>query len=124
MDAVELGIHRDNTVAFINVKPTVISLLPIDTRERTPSGGWVDTPGEVRSPQTFRIIELNTQRQPPVLRTQDGKVREVNFWLLGAYDAAMAVGDTWTEGDREWEVGDIVRDNGYEVRGLVVEHGK
>lgn len=124
MDATELKYHRLNTEAFIGVKPSSIALVP-QTRERTAAGGYKDTPGDPRTTQTFRIIELGMNQSPPILVLTDGKQREAAFWLLGKHDAVMEVNDFWTAPDgREWLVGDIVRDNGYEVRGLVTERGK
>ena len=124
MDAVELKYHRDNTRVFIGFKPSSIELIP-QTRERTTGGGWKYLPDEPREPQIFRIIELGANTTPPIIVTTDGKQREVEFWLLGEWDANMAVDDTWVASDgREWLVGDIVRPNGYETRGLVVERGK
>lgn len=129
MDPVELQYHRLNTEAFINVKPTSIALIPQEKQD-TPSGGYklVDLPARVS--QTFRIIELGANQSPPIVRLTDGTQREANFWLLGKFDAAIDINDWWEAADpstgnvRQWLVGDIVRSNGYEVRGLVTERGK
>jgi hypothetical protein len=124
MDATELRINRANTTAFIEVKPSSIALIP-QTRRRTSAGGWVYEDQPAREPQTFRIIELGMHQTPPILTLTDGKQRAVDFWLLGEWDANMAVDDHWlAEDGREWLVGDIVRSNQYETRGLVVERGK
>lgn len=125
MDAMELKIHRENTIAFIAAKVSLISLIPISSRVRTPGGGWTVTDGTPRLPQPMRIIELGTNVSRPEITGQDGKQRMADFWLLAQHGAAMAVGDHWiAEDGRSWEVGDIVRDNGYEVRGLVAERGR
>jgi hypothetical protein len=124
MDAVELRINRENTTAFIAVKPSEIALVP-QTKVDQPSGGWKLVDGEAKAPQTFRIIELGMQTTPPIITLTDGKQRAVEFWLLGEWNANMAVDDHWlAEDGREWLVGDIVRSNQYETRGLVVERGK
>lgn len=124
MDATELRYHRLNTEAFIGVKPTSIALIP-QTKEDTPSGGYKLVPGDARTAQTFRIIELGANQSPPIIVLTDGKQREAEFWLLGKWDAAIAVNDYWVAPDgREWLVGDIVRSNEYETRGLVTERGK
>ena len=124
MDPVELDINRRNTRAFIAAKPSVIVLTP-QTKVDTPSGGYKLAPGDPRGDQVLRIIELGANQSPPILTTQDGKQREAAFWLLGLHDAVMEINDFWTAPDgREWLVGDIVRANGYEVRGLVTERGK
>lgn len=123
----ELDINRKNTLAFIAAKPSTLALTA-RTKEDTPGGGWkwvvADNP---REPQTMRIIEMGTQVTPPIITLTNGKQREVEFWLLGAHDAVMEIGDFWVATDgtqRVWEVGDIVRSNDYEVRGLVAERGE
>jgi hypothetical protein len=123
MEAIELEIHRANTLAFIAAKPTSVTLIPIASKTRKPSGGYTVTDGTARDPQQMRIIELGARGEPATVKLQDGTEREVNFWLLGAHDAAVAIGDHWTEGVRVWEIGDIIRDNQYEVRALVAERG-
>lgn len=124
MDALELQVHRENTLAFIAVNPTTVVLIPIDTKERVPSGGYKVVKGEPRTEQTMRIIELGGRGEPATIKLQDGTERTVSFWLLGAHDAAVEIGDSWTATDgREWEVGDIIRSNHYETRALVAERG-
>lgn len=124
MNPIELSINRLNTQAFINAKPSSIELIP-QTKEETKSGGYKLVPGTARSPQTMRIIELGANQTPPIITLTDGKQREASFWLLALHDAAMAVNDYWVAADgREWLVGDIVRSNHYETRGLVTERGK
>ncbi len=124
MDAFELGIHRDNTAAFIAANPSSVDLIPIASKVRTPSGGYTVTKGEPRGPQVMRIIEPSSRATPATVKLQDGTEREVAFWLLGVHDAAVAIGDSWTATDgRKWEVGDIIRSNHYEVRALVAEVG-
>jgi hypothetical protein len=126
MDAVELEVSRYNTLAFIEQRPTTIRLIPVK-RVRTAGSGYKDVDQDARQPQTFRIIEqgLINSASAPVIRTTDGTQREVEFLLLGAHDALMAVGDHWTEDDgREWSIGEVVRSNEYEQRALVTERGK
>jgi hypothetical protein len=123
MEAHELAVHRVNTTAYIAANPTTIVLIPIATKVRTPSGGWTTSDGAPRTPQTMRIIEPGARVEPATVKLQDGTERTVAFWLLGEHDAAVAIGDHWTEGTRTWEVGDIVRANHYETRALVAERG-
>jgi hypothetical protein len=124
MDQIELDIQRQNTAAFIAVKPTTITLTPRE-QERVPSGGYKYVDQVPRFPQTFRIIELGMQSTPPILQLQDGTQRQMRFWLLGPYDAVIEPLDWWeTDDGRFWQIGDVVRENEYEQRGLVVERGK
>lgn len=123
MDPVELKYQRMNTTAFIAAKPSEITLIP---QEKIKSAGgykWEDR--DPREPQTLRIVELGTHTTPPILTLVNGKQRVAEFWLLGEHDAAIDVGDHWVALDgREWIVGDIVRDNHYEIRALVAERGE
>lgn len=124
MDPVELRYHRENTTAFIAVKASMITLIP-QSKVPTPAGGYKNVDGVPRQPQTMRIIELGMNQTPPILRLTDGTERVLDFWLLGQWDAAIAVDDYWVAEDgRQWLVGDIIRPNGYETRALVVERGK
>lgn len=124
MNPIELSVNRLNTQAFIGAKPSSIVLVP-QTKEETKAGGFKLVSGAPKAPQILRIIELGLNQNPPMITLQDGKQREASFWLLGCHDADMAINDYWTAQDgREWLIGDIVRPNGYEVRGLVSERGK
>lgn len=122
MDAVELDIQSANTVAFIAERPVSLTLTPTE-KTRTPAGGWKKTEGTARSAQTFRIIEPSIRTTPPQVKLQDGSLREVAFWLLGAVGTIVEQDDHWTDGMRKWLVADVIRDNGYEVRAIVVEDG-
>lgn len=119
----ELSIHRQNTTAYIAANPTSVTLVPIQEKVRTASGGWTTSDAAPREPQTMRIIELGARVEPATVKLQDGTERVVRFWLLGEWDASIEVGDHWVEGSREWEVGDIIRSNHYETRALVAERG-
>ena len=124
MDATELKYHRLNTEAFISQKPTVVTLTP-QTKQETASGGYKLVPGVTKSAQTVRVIELGMNQSPPILINTDGKQRVAEFWLLGAFNSDIQINDYWVAEDgREWVVGDVVRSNQYEVRGLVTERGK
>lgn len=129
MNEVELKYNRIQTTAFIAVKPSIITLIPQNKIEQ-PSGGYKLADGDPRDPQTFRIIELGFNHEPPVVELTDGSQREASFWLLGEWDATVDINDYWTASDpdtgrvRTWLVGDIVRSNHYETRALVVERGK
>lgn len=123
MDAVELDINRKNTTAFIAFKPVSLALIPV-VREKVLSGGWKEVDQPARPPQTFRIIELGATTRIPKIKTQDGVERDAQYWLLGEHDAAVGLGDHWTEGTRHWAIGEIIRTNEYETRCVVVERGR
>lgn len=125
MNQSELKIHRKNTEAFIDERPTVIALVPVN-RTRTSSGGYTETVMPARASQTFRVIELSSPSAVTSVRLVDGTQREVQHQLLGKYNAVMAVNDRWTDpvSGRQWTIVDIAIDNGYEKRGMVIERGR
>jgi len=122
MDEIELKVNRLNTKAFIAAKPVTLKLLRA-AEVRTPSGATRKGAAAPINDQVFRIIEQGSPSAPQQIVTVDGTARNVSFMLLGLHDADVKKGDTWREGDRDWEVGDLVRPNGYETRALVVESG-
>lgn len=121
----ELAAQILNTAAFIEANPTWIELIP-RVRDRTPAGGWQWRDLAPRPIQKLRLIEQSGTSSPPMVATADGTQRQAEFMVLGLPDAEMGVDDHWKDlaTGREWEIRDIVRPNGYEQRGLVVERGK
>ena len=62
---------------------------------------------------------------PPQVKMQDGTLRSVSFWLLGSWNAQVANWDKWqTEDGRDWWIADVIRNNEYETRAVVVEYGE
>lgn len=116
----DLATQRRVTQQFINVRPENLVLTP-RTKTQQPSGGftWVD--GIPRAAQTFTFIEPGSMPLPDV--TLDGVERRVEFELLGRWDAAIAVHDTFTHQGKTWEVVALFYHNGYETRALVAGRG-
>lgn len=123
MTPAELAILQKNTISFIADRPSAIVLTP-RSKEETAGGGWKYEIGAARDEQTLRIIELGMLSTPPVIILSNGKQRAVEYWLLGPHDAEMEIWDFWEDGDKTWEIGHVIRDNGYETRGLVAERGE
>lgn len=118
-----LGTNRRLTKAFIDVRPVTLTLTP-RTKGKKPAGGWAWVEGTPRDPQVFTIIEqtgLSGTPRPQV--TADGVDREVEFYLLGEWDAQISRGDVFTHQGKEWEVVDLYLDNGYETRVVVSARG-
>lgn len=123
MDAMEVKIHRLNTKAFIDHRPTIVKLAR-PTFERAKTGGTKAVADTPLAGQTMRIVQQTTSNM--VVTLTDGTQREVEFVLLAEFDADMQRDDFWKDEatGRYWVIGDVVRDNEYERRGLVVERGK
>lgn len=120
----ELRVNRVNTTAFIAAEPLTISL-QTRGRERTPSGAYAAPAASERPPQTFKLIMQSPAGGSIEQRTEDGTERQVDYILLGEWDAEVEVGDYWDdEFGQRWEVVAMVPRNGYETRAVVEAHGK
>lgn len=121
--AAELRVQRRLTQALIDALPVTLVLTP-RSRVSDGSGGWSWVAGSPRTEQVFHLIEFGgggEDLQP--IRTADGEQRYATFELLGAHDSAMAAGDTFLYGGQEFELVEMMRDNGWERRALVARFG-
>lgn len=120
----EQDIQRDLTHRFIQTQPVVLVLKPRQ-RHRTASGGWEWQNTVPRPPQVMRLCEPSTVNQimPAPATGQDGQVRKVEFMLLGEWDAAIGVNDTFTHDGAEFQVIEVAAFNGWEQRASVVRYG-
>lgn len=117
----ELQIQRDLTRWFIESDPKDIILIP-HARVRTASGGSKYEAGSPRVVQRFRVLPRTDFQKP--LFTEDGKERQIDLTLLGEWDAAMEIGDQWTDSEgQRYEIVEFVPDNRYQRKALVVKHG-
>lgn len=120
----ELRAKRRQTSAFIAAQPTTIALIPV-SKAKTASGGVVTAQVTPRAEQTLRLIDQSTAggNLPGILRAGDGQQRKITHQLLGAYDAVMAVGDFWMDGNARLEILELLPFNGYERRAMVTRYG-
>lgn len=117
----DVEIQRKLTHAFIQTQPVVIQLIP-RSYEQQPAGGstWIEqTP---REPQVLRLVEPSNSAPTPVT-TADGIEREVEFMLLGEWDAQIGQNDIFTYMNLHWEVVQLAHFNGWERRASVARYG-
>lgn len=120
----ELRINRVNTLAFIAADPLSLTL-QVRSAVRTPSGAYSRERQSERPAQQFKLIMQSPAGGSIEQRTEDGTERQVDYILLGAWDAEIEVGDYWDDGfGQRWEVRAIVPRNGYETRAVIEAHGK
>lgn len=119
----EMRVNRRNTKRFIDADPIILTLTTRGSL-RTASGAYAHERAAERPPQTFKLIMQSPAGGSIEQRTEDGTERQVDYILLGEWDAQIAVGDFWDDarGSR-WEVKALVPSNGYEVRAVVEAHG-
>jgi hypothetical protein len=125
VDANELAMHRLNTQAFISANPSTIALIPRD-RQKTGTGvRWIEL--APRPAQVLRLIDQSSTSgpSPGSVRAADGVQRRVTYQLLGTWDAAIGLYDTWVDAQGiRWVVDDLLPDNGYERRAEVTRYGE
>jgi hypothetical protein len=123
-DPMELLVNRAGTKAFIDADPVTVTLTP-RIASRAPTGGVTQTDGAPRAPQVFKLIMQSPAGSSIEQRTEDGTERQVDFVLLGEWNAVIAVGDWWEDGlGNRWEVRALIPTNNYESRAVVEAHGK
>lgn len=124
--AEELQLQRFQTLAFIEVRYTIVTLIPRVSQKSGTGTLWVDQPA--RDPQTVRLIDQTRAQLGPVpgtVRGADGRQRRVEYQLLAAWDAEVGMYDWWTDdAGIRWEIADLIPDNGYERRAQVVRYGE
>lgn len=124
-DPTELEVNRLNTTAFIRANLSLVTLTP-RTRART-GDGYAWTEGADRPTQMMRLIDQSSAGGPTLgsVRAPDGRQREIDFHLLGEWDAEVGIYDCWTdESGLRWEVIDLFPRNGYETRAMVARYGE
>jgi hypothetical protein len=118
------AVLRQGTKDYIAQDPTSIALTP-RVKTHTDSGSEVWEDGTPRAAQSFKLISIafTPQGTNPQI-TVDGVERIIGFYLLGAWDCVMEVGDHWVGSDgRRYEVIALMDGHGYETKGAVEAHG-
>lgn len=123
LQGLALPLNRVLTKQFIDVNPITVSLVP-HTRVKLSNGGYKVVEGAPRSPQIFTLIEPGDSGARIPLRTDNTVERIVEFTLLGEYDCVMEIGDTFRVGPLEYEVIELLHENGYERRGFLSRSGR
>lgn len=121
----ELKVQRANTVAFIDANPVLIELVP-QTLQKTGTGTKY-LPGPKRPAQKVRLIDQTRTfgPDPGTAVGADGKQRKLQFQLLLLWDGEVGLHDFWVDADGiRWEVGDLLPDQGYERRAMVMRYGE
>ena len=116
----ELETQKRLTHVFIEMSGAVEIVLTPRSRVRQPSGGFVLTAGTPRASQRMKLIEASAPSSLSDLSvTLDGVQRKIELELLGVWDAAVAVYDTFEYDGRDWEVVSIPFFNGWERKAVV-----
>lgn len=118
MSVINMSINRQATEWFINDDPTLVTL---KTKTWVSSGGSKESVnGPDRVQQKFKIIYDGSTGQ---VKTADGETRRFDFIIVGKYDAAVAIGDYWDEGNQRYTIDYIFPNNGWEMKCGGTTHG-
>lgn len=115
-----LAYLRKQTVDFIEMDPTVISLTSRSV-SRGPGGGVFYVPsGPPREPQTVKLIH---QGGSGVSKGEGSEDRSYEYVILLRHDGEIAIGDAFFIGENKFIVYSMDPDNGYEVKAYARQHG-
>lgn len=116
----ELKVQRALTAVFIAADQIPVALT---RRTQIPDGkGGYRLTEQKLAPQVFRLIP--SQDGSAERTTADGKAVTPEYVLMGTHLADMARGDTFTVGDRRYEVVFINENQQYEIKGEVSYRGR
>lgn len=124
MNILEQTVQRKLTHEFIMTMPVTITLRPRN-KVKTPAGGFTWQETVPRAAQVMRLCEPSTMGggMPRPIVTTDGIQREIEFMLLGEWDASIGVNDVFTHDGHDWEIVQVAQSNGWEQRALVTRLG-
>lgn len=118
----EVRANTKLTRALIQTNPVALSLIPYK-RQEDDAGGWAYVKLPERQTQTVKLIESTLLGQTEPQSTIDGIEREVTFQLMGMPDLEIALFDRFFLDTIEYEVTQLLPENGWERRALVVTRG-
>jgi hypothetical protein len=116
---IELAVHRNGTVHFINSDPTAIALIP--NTEVMEYGVRTFADSTPRPTTNYKLIWSGANG---IVSTIDGQTKRFDFVIVGTHDSVIAVGDHWKVGDVDYRIEYVFPTNGYEVKGGGVAHGQ
>lgn len=121
----EQRVNRRLTKLLIKRDPRPIRLTPYE-RLADDMGGWRYVKGDARPTQRFKFIESGQPGTNAATNATgiDGVLREIEFEMLGEWDAEVTLYDRFEWDGDEFEVVQIWPDNGWEKRSSVVRRAE
>ncbi|WPH57967.1 head-to-tail stopper [Gordonia phage LuckyLeo] len=119
MTDVNLDLLRQQTIDFISLDPTSITL-KTTAMSRTPGGGYKKMGDIDREPQIFKLI---WQGGAGATSSEDGVDSQNDMILLGAHDAEMEIGDYWTHDGVKYVIQEFLPASGYQRKAKVKAFG-
>ncbi len=120
---------RKGTDVLLGIDSQSIVLVP-HARTQGQGGVYNYVPQTPRVAQDFAIESVGSTFSGIAgtgggsVGTEGASVHQWDYEIVGRYDCAMEIGDTWTSGSTIYRITSIKPSNGYERRGIVVAIGK
>lgn len=116
-----VGDRRRLAARALEITGREITLTP-RTKTAKPAGGFEWTAQTPRAPQMFRPPR-NTADATTIEESPTGIQRETRMRIIGAYDAVIAVDDTFTLDGESWVVAQLLPPTGWDLTAEVVRLG-
>lgn len=119
----ETRIHRKLTREFINAEPQRIKILRPNLVQ-TPAGGLTKSDPHPLEEQTFRLVPFKKRLTKMTRDTPDGNIINLEYVLIGEYDADVKPGDYFEFETGMYDVISIEPNRAYRTAANVTYRGK
>ena len=113
---------RADTVRFIDFSPVTLTLRMYDIIDDG-TGGKKEVFAGNRPPQVFSLLEPSSSNYKMKSTQPEGTNTIYDYMLLGKHDAVIGLYDEFTYDGNEYRVENILSENGYERRAVVLRTG-
>lgn len=117
-----LAYNRRLTKRYIDHDPTTLVLTP-HARSATGDGGYSLGPGTPKAPQKFKLVAV-INNWDGITRGEYADSRSWAYIVVGEYDADIAIGDTWNDGNTTYRITAILQASDYEIRCAATAFGE
>lgn len=115
---------RALTAELLQLRGQPITLTTVGTPTVKPGGGKDYTGGVQRQPQTFSLFNSKGFDGRENSQTDQGMSRKFAYNLVGAWNAQIAVGDTWEDDAAKYVVETVDRGKPYLIQATVTGYLK
>lgn len=113
---------RNDTKRFISFAPVTLTLRSYSIANDG-TGGKKEVFAGNRPPQVFTLLEPSSSNYKLKATQPEGTNTIYDYMLLGEYDAVIGLYDEFTYDGNEYRVENILSENGYERRAVVLRTG-
>lgn len=111
---------RAAVAELLELRGQPITLIPAaGVATETPSGGFDYSPSGARDPQVFAKFNTKAADGSEDSQTDRGQNRKFQFRMIGAYDATIALGDSWEDDVASYTVETVDLTQPYQVSAIV-----